>query len=207
MKARHAGLFGGALLCAGIGSAQAQEFDWVGAPYSHYNSSGSYALDYSDFDPRDYDYAYGGGVFSTSISNDYGASSAEGTATSFRANGSSTGNAYGFGITFNYHQFRVTQDATVDISWDMTAFDFNFGSHLSIFEVGGGSVFDTGFNTAGSGQASLLAGVNYALESVTGAGTLPGLGATSAFALMTIPAPGSAGLLALAGLAAVRRRR
>ncbi|MCB9846157.1 MAG: hypothetical protein H6811_09255 [Phycisphaeraceae bacterium] len=95
----------------------------------------------------------------------------------------------------------------MDISWDLTAYDFDFFSHLRILDDSLTTIFDTGFNTAGSGQVSLLAGVDYFLDCVVGAGTLPGLGATSAFALMTIPAPGSAGLLALAGLAAVRRRR
>ncbi|MCB9846154.1 MAG: hypothetical protein H6811_09240 [Phycisphaeraceae bacterium] len=207
MKTGTVALFGGALVCAGLGSARAQEFDWAGAAYSGSNFSYADALDYSDLDPFDYDIHLGAGAFSTSISNDYGASSAEGTATSFRAEASSTGRAYGLGVTFNYHYFRVTQDATLALEWDLTAYDFGFSSSIAILEVGVGTIFHTGTNTSGTGSVSLQAGVDYLLDCPVGAGTLPGGGPASNYALITIPAPAGVGLLAISAGGAIRRRR
>ncbi|MCB9846156.1 MAG: hypothetical protein H6811_09250 [Phycisphaeraceae bacterium] len=208
MKARHAGLFGGALLCAGIGSAQAQEFDWSSSPYSSTNLSYSIVLDYSDSVPRDYDQHFGAGPFSTFVSSDYGVASGEGTATFFRTETRSTHTANSLANTLHSLAFRVTADATIDISWDMTAFGFGTQNFMNLFDLSDGStIFDTGINTAGSGHLSLLAGGDYGIACTLVAGTPPGGQPGTNFALITIPAPGGVGLLALAGLVSVRRRR
>lgn len=200
-------LFGGALLCAGGTVASGEEFDWAGSVFSAFNLSASYAMDFLDSDPADFESFAGAGAFETSASNDYGAAWAVGAAREFRAEASSTGLAYGLGITYNYQLVRVTRDAMVSVAWDMTAYDFGFESQLRIGVYRGQMLLETGINSAGSQRVHLLAGVDYAFVSLVGAGTPPGGEAASAFIVMTIPAPGSAGLLAIAGLAGIRTGR
>ncbi|MEO1715934.1 MAG: hypothetical protein AAFR76_02370 [Planctomycetota bacterium] len=205
-------LFGGALLSAGmVANASAQSFTLPGnvPPYPDTVVSG-YVYDFYAIGP----YADGGasenGGFgdSYSISNAYGSASSSITSNQLSASSDGFGNTDSLGGAFAqaYGYLGVTQDGQLDLAWDFTG-EGGFGPLGNItvvdWSAGGVLVFETDAFTAGTASLNLLAGVNYGINLVATSAQ-----DTSAFATATlIPAPASAALMGLAGLAAARRRR
>ena len=204
-------LFGGALLTAGIGMAQAQEFTLPGniPPYAD-TIVQAYVYDFYAIGP----YAAGGyninGGFgdSYSYSNAYGSGSASIDSNSLRADSNGFGNTDYLGGAFAqaYGYVSVTQDGQLNMAWDFTG-EGGFGPLGNITVIdwtnGGVVVFETDAFTAGSDSITLFAGINYGID-VTATSSQ----GTSAFAsAVLVPAPGAMGLLGAAGLVAARRRR
>jgi hypothetical protein len=215
MKNAKACLFGGALLSAGL-TANAQTF-----VYNDLDST----MTYSSFA---YSTAYGGAIdiayapdalntYSSGYSYFTGVTTVEThqAPTSFGIEASwDGGGAYGFGYGGGLIQqfFTVSQDAILRLTWDLTGTD---GYAFSVVAEDPGSTlffFDPLFGDplAGSVDIPVEAGVNYA-------GVLSMVNSFFPFILEPdtpqfitaelIPAPGAAGVLALGGIAATRRRR
>jgi hypothetical protein len=199
-------LFGGALLAAGMGasSASAQEF----------NFSYSFALttvgDILDMDPYVSDTFAGAGFFS--IGAAYGSSSASASASATSMAGTSVlndgpGLFAGSGSFFSY--FTVTSDTNINASWDFSGDSLGpnlIPSIIFIQDITNNVVLlneTAATMTTGSVDIALQAGVEYFAQALAVAGD-QGLG-TSSYNI-AIPAPAT-GVLALAGLAAFRRRR
>jgi hypothetical protein len=199
-------LFGGALFAAGIGAsiASAQEF-----PFSY-----SFALasvgDIVDMDPYVSDQFTGAGFFS--IAAAYGSSSATASASATEMRGTSIlndgpGLFAGAGSFFAY--FTVSTDTMVTVSWDFSGDSLGpnvipsviFLQNLSNNDV----LLDETAETMviGSVDIALEAGEEYFAQALAVAGDLD---VGTSFYSIVIPAP-PAGVLALAGLAAARRRR
>ncbi|MBZ0266966.1 hypothetical protein K8I85_02320 [bacterium] len=202
-------LFGGTILAAGLmtqaANAQAQFVignyyaagtqTWDGAGYT--SNSGSGPFGFSGFDGYGYSQA----------------SVAAGSSFMFAYAGNSYGTGYWAQGFVHSIEFTVTQNGTATASWDFSADSYAYpGFYTSGIWVRnldlGTDVFvnpwDGGVNFAQSGtvQIPLQAGVNYEVELFALAWDRG-----SSFAELSIPAPGSAALLGLAGLVAVRRRR
>lgn len=207
-------LFGGALMAAGI--ANAQEFTYSANSVS--GNEESYAGSYAPYES--YDFASGAELKNTFVSefdSNYGSNTFQTTqdATSMTATGQWAGDGssgQGFGFAYIVQFFQVTEDAQILIEWDFSSTD-NFvsadlfldegDSFSSIFEL------DNNGDNVGSALVDVEAGVDYGIDF----GLIRGFGP---FLLDTelkyinvtlIPAPGAVGLLAVAGLAASRRRR
>ena len=192
-------LFGGTLMAAGLIAPAAQ---------AQFNFSYSYARAYA----REYGYftndsaVFGGsGPFSiqADASSPYATAhgdvmcspSSVGTHASITGNG---GFAYGFDLVST---FTVGQNTVASVDWDWSQ---SYG-YLRIDDQTLGSTIFIDFGS-GSGSTPL------ALDSThtyffTGYSAARGQGDHSTYWEVTVPAPGSAGLLGLAGLTAARRRR
>ncbi|MEQ8770837.1 MAG: VPLPA-CTERM sorting domain-containing protein [Phycisphaerales bacterium] len=221
-------LFGGALFAAGVaGQADANiDFEsnfggayptsftlayatdgstYFGSPNAILNQYVSYSPGTSPVAPAlaiGYGYvAYG------YVSNTYMAAVAYG--------GIAGGAGVGIGQAYAYFSAGTTQ--YVNIQWDFSN-EFNTGSYgfygdiaLVDWTAGGVTVFsidlslNPGDPLAGSVNIALAAGTNYSL--LLDAGATQGGDAFATATFSKIPAPASAGLLGLAGIAAVRRRR
>ncbi|MEO1534332.1 MAG: hypothetical protein AAFS11_02050 [Planctomycetota bacterium] len=203
-------LFGGALLSAGmVANASAQSFTQPGniPPYADDFTTG-FVYDYYTIGNVGGQTVNGGFGSSYSISTAYGSAMGSITANQLSASSDGFGNtdAYGGAYGNAYGYLSVTEDATLDLAWDFTG-EGGFGPLGTIqivdWSSGGVLVFETDAFTAGTDSVDLFAGTNYGILVV--ATSAPG---TSAFATATlIPAPASAALMGLAGLAATRRRR
>lgn len=195
-------LFGGTLLAAGVvnGVANAQQIVWEDG------LSSNYALEFGDFDPLDADIVPMGGGWIGSFANAYGSANTSGDGIGFSAASTATDLPDAFGISFSYGTFSVTADMILDMSWDLTAPDFGFLSHVRISDTNG-VVFDTGNNTSGNAQASLFADTTYSFFAVVGAANEGDGPVNTSFGMFGTPAPSSVALLGIAGLFAARRRR
>ncbi len=197
-------LFGGALLAAGVvTAAHGQNFAFQNS-YSYVA-----AFDAYDYSPFSYQYYAGAGFHSVSASVDNAGSDIVASATQIsNSSRSSAKNYLGGGINF-YSYFTVDNNGLANISWDFSADEGAGGqwidSFLAINDLTtGGTVFITDLNNPiGSTQVNLDVQHQYYLQGVTVAWNGAG---TSNFNV-TIPAPGAAGLLGIAGLVAGRRRR
>jgi uncharacterized protein (TIGR03382 family) len=191
-------LFGGTLLAAGIASQAQAQFSFS------YSRAHTYAYEWA-FGSYDGDTFIGAGDFSISstVANNYASAHGESSANALqiRTASSVSGNggfAYGYDV---YSFFTVGQDASASVGWDWSG---GFG-YLSIFDITDAAlVFSDGGSSSGSSPISLLQGHEYYLS---GYSVSQGEGNLSSFWEVNIPAPGSAGLLGLAGLVAMRRRR
>lgn len=199
-------LFGGALLAAGMvaPTVHAQNLSF------QYSDAATAAYDYPNKAQYHYQVFSGSGPFSISASVD-GASSAieHNSAGMFNKANSAHKGFIGGGYTiFSYFQSDTT--GNLNLNWDFSA-DVQpggnfFDSRLDIYDVTGGfaNIFHADLNNPiGNQQLAVTAGNQYALVGLTIA--LGGAG--SSHYEVTIPAPGSAGLLGIAGLVAARRRR
>lgn len=203
-------LFGGALLSAGmVANASAQSFTQPGniPPYADDFTTG-YVYDYYTIGNVGGQTLNGGFGSSYSVSTSAGSATGSITSTELSASADGFGNTDGAGGAFAdaYGYLSVTQDAQLDLAWDFTG-EGAFGPLGSIqivdWSAGGVLVFETSAFTAGTDSVDLFAGTNYGILVRATAGQ-----ETSAFATATlIPAPASAALLGLGGLAAIRRRR
>lgn len=203
-------LFGGALLSAGmVANASAQSFTLPGniPPYADTFVTG-YVYDYYTIGNLGGQSVNGGFGDSYSVNTAYGNAFGEITATSLTAQSDGIGNTDSYGGAFAdaYGYLSVDQDATLDLAWDFTG-EGGFGPlgriQIVDWSAGGVLVFETDAFTAGTNSVDLFAGTNYGI--LVRATSAPG---TSAFAnAVLVPAPASAALLGLGGLAAVRRRR
>jgi hypothetical protein len=203
-------LFGGALLLAGmVANASAQSFTLPGntPPYADTFVTG-YVYDFYTIGSLGGQSVNGGFGDSYSVNTAYGNAFGEITATSLTAQSDGIGLTDYLGGAFAdaYGYLSVTEDAQLDLAWDFTG-EGAFGPLGQIqivdWSSGGVLIFETDAFTAGTNSVDLLAGTNYAIlvRATSGQGT-------SAFATATlIPAPASAALLGLGGLAAARRRR
>jgi hypothetical protein len=198
-------LFGGALLAAGIAAptAHAQNFAFQDS-YSYVA-----AFDASDYSPFSYDYFFGPGFHSVSASVDGAGSDITASINQISNSSRSSAKSYlGGGINF-YSYFTVDNNTLANINWDFSADEGPGGqwidSYLAINDLStGGQVFFTDLNNPiGSTQVKLETQHQYFLQGVTVAWNGAG---TSSFNV-SIPAPGAAGLLGVAGLVAARRRR
>jgi hypothetical protein len=194
-------LFGGALFTAGLAAAEPQ-FSFIdGEGYESY----AYAYDYTTGTVA---YAYG---HIETLSFDVGdasiITSIEPSRLLIDADSNGAGDfTRAQGVIF-VHGF-VTEDTTVDVAWNFSQDIFGY---VEILRITGGTaqVFsETGLgpNPVGTDAVSLLAGVEYLFRLGAGSGG-PSAEPRGSFASIAIPAPASAVLLGLAGLAAPRRRR
>ncbi|MEM7756453.1 MAG: PEP-CTERM sorting domain-containing protein [Planctomycetota bacterium] len=202
-------LFGGALLTAGMGVAQAQEFTLPGnvPPYAN-TITQAYVYDYYTIGNVGGYTIDGGFGDSYSVSNAYGSGSASINSNSLSADSNGFGNTDFLGGAFAqaYGYLSVTQDAVLNMAWDFTG-EGGFGplGNITVIDwsAGGVVVFATDAFTAGSDSITLFAGTNYGIDV-----TATSAQGTSAFAsAVLVPAPGAMGLLGAAGLVAARRRR
>lgn len=186
-------LFGGALLAAGLGaSASAQQFNIGAQPYGNYVG------------------AFFGGFIPFGINGFYNQTAASGTAYAQAYGGASVISAYAYsgntGLAYTIHfspvPFTVTQNTVATLSWNFRGDTDGLGGYfIDSFVSVNGTVFGDLNNPVGSAQINLAANVQHNIF-----GTALATGGTSFYQLV-VPAPASAGLLALAGLAASRRRR
>lgn len=189
-------LFGGTILAAGIAAqpAQAQTFD----------------LAYVNTDLREfygaYDYTIDGGPWDLSItSRGYGndnAASSWGQPTTIGTSADAPSAFYAWG-RINPSCFYVTEDGTATASWDFSADSYG-NSYLWVYDGAGSSLLSVTWGDApGSVDIPLSAGTAYYVRCVSFADN----GGGTSFSQLTIPAPGPAAILAVAGLLATRRRR
>ncbi|MEM7623187.1 MAG: hypothetical protein AAF235_08270 [Planctomycetota bacterium] len=203
-------LFGGALLSAGmVANASAQSFTLPGniPPYAD-TVTQAYVYDYYTFGLIGGYNVNGGFGDSYSASNAYGSASASIDANSLSASADAAGvtDYLGFAFGSAYGYLSVDQDTSLDLAWDFSA--EGAGGPLGNITIvdwsaGGALVFETDAFTAGTASVPLLAGTNYGITVLANAGP----GATAFGTATLIPAPASAALLGLGGLAAARRRR
>lgn len=208
MKSSSKCLFGGALLSAGlsVSTAQAQQFQmgYTAAHLSAYEF-GSFNSDYQGH------FTTGDVNLSVSVSGD--SAYANGTLVMNAGGMSAKATAGSFGAYAYSHNhdlisyFTVDQNFNATVDWDFTQANSPYTNYLTIIDADNFiTVFDHN-NDAGTTQVSFNAGTNYvmfALSDVTAANF--GDVGTSRWSI-SVPAPGSAGLLGLAGLIAARRRR
>jgi len=201
-------LFGGALLSAGltVGSASAQQFQlgYTAAHLAVYEF-GSFNSDYQSH------FTYGDVNLSVAVSGD--SAYANGTLVMNASGMSAKATAGSFGAYAYSHDhdlityFTVDQNFNATVDWDFTQANSSYTNYLTIIDADNNlTVFDHD-SDAGTTQVSFTAGTNYvmfALSDVTAANF--GEVGTSRWSI-TVPAPGSAGLLGLAGVIAARRRR
>ena len=214
-------LFGGALMAAGM-VANAQTFN-----YQDTSSDGSY----NSFASVQ---AYGGALSQAVApaplnTSSTGTTGLTGTTTvstfqnpsAFGINGvwqggGSLGYGYGGGLIQQF--FTVSQNAVLRIDWDVTGTDAYIGSIVFEDVVAGAVLFELSpldgiGGLSGSVDIPVSAGTEYgailALQDIFATNFAPFYfnGQTQFITATLIPAPGAAGLLGLAGLAAVRRRR
>ena len=214
MQTTSKALFGGALLAAGV-SANAQTFmfedtgAYNGNPFTSF--SYVYASDGFGFNqnatataPDDLNLsvtAYGTTATVSRTPNSFGVSAIwDGTPTSL-------GN-YGFGAAVIQQFFEVTEPLEVVVTWDLRDTDF-FGNVIFLIDNGANTI-DVSIDAAtptGSLSFDVLPGVDYGLQLDLGLPFLFAADQTAFINAELIPTPGAAGVLGLAGLAAVRRRR
>jgi len=215
-------LFGGALLAAGM-TANAQTFSFLDSGSYGGTAFGSFAQVYAGYYTAS-PYSYGFTDYNAAYSA-YGDdlnistfSAAGGTTTSTTRNSTTlrfestwdgvTNDGGFFGGTFQQF-FTVDQDATLQLSWDMSNTDF-FGppGFFTIFS-GGALISDldvTAANPTGTFDIALTAGTEYGIVLVGGS-PFSFDGGTKFLQAELLPAPGTAALMGLGGLAATRRRR
>ncbi|MEO0632023.1 MAG: hypothetical protein AAFY46_15060 [Planctomycetota bacterium] len=203
-------LFGGALLSAGmVANASAQSFTLPGniPPYAD-TVVQAYVYDYYTIGTVG-GYNVNGGFgdsYSVSVAEGSGMGAIDANSLSASADAGGVTDYFGFALGGAYGYLGVTEDASLELAWDFSA--EGAGGPLGNITVvdwsaGGVLVFETDAFTAGTASVPLLAGVNYGITVLANAG--PG---ATAFATATlVPAPASAAIMGLAGLAAVRRRR
>ncbi|MEO1715935.1 MAG: hypothetical protein AAFR76_02375 [Planctomycetota bacterium] len=222
MKTQTKMLFGGALLAAGMHvDASAQQFQLSGT-----QSIFGYADTLVEVSGYDY---YSVGYFGTrSVDGGFGDSysysfvnasgSASITTTQFSAEAYSNGYLGYLDSSLTARAFgavTVDRDATLELAWDFSDQGFDVNGTLQIVDESAGGVvlFRAPNASAGTASVQLLAGTNYQIfaRADVGSDWPDDLGTPppfAAFATATlIPAPASAALLGLSGLAAARRRR
>ncbi len=221
-------LFGGALFAAGVaGQADANvdfEFNFGGAyPTSFtlaYATDGSTYFGSPAFILNQYvSYSPGTSPVPTAVAVGYGYVAYGSVSATYMAAGAYGGVAYGAGVGIGqaYAYFSAGTAQYVTIDWDFSN-EFNTGSYgfygdiaLVDWTAGGVTVFsidlslNPGDPLAGSVNIALAAGTNYSL--LLDAAAVQGGNSWATATFSKIPAPASAGLLGLAGLVAVRRRR
>lgn len=193
-------LFGGALLAAGLmAPAQAQNLI-IG-----YANAQTYAFDYF-YGNGDLDSWVSSGPFTLSSSSVNNYASAYGKVEANNLHIRTEASAGGFGgfaygyDRFNY--FNVDQDLTANVNWDFTG---GFG-RVNIYDLTlNTNILSNGGSATGSTPLNLLQSHLYYIEGLSGASL--GHGDNISYWEMSVPAPGAAGLLGVAGLVAARRRR
>ncbi|MEO1128449.1 MAG: hypothetical protein AAFX05_01940 [Planctomycetota bacterium] len=215
MKNAKACLFGGALLSAGL-TANAQTFIYNDLDSTMSYSSFAYSTAYGGA----LDVAYAPDSLAT-YSSGYAAPTGTTTVsthqdpTSFGIDASWDGGGYlgyGYGGGLIQQFFSVSEDAVLRLTWDLTGTD---GYALSIVAEDPGTtlfVLDPLFGDPLSGSVDIPveAGVDYAGVLALVNGFFPFILEPDTPQFITaelIPAPGAAGVLALGGIAATRRRR
>lgn len=214
-----AALFGGALMAAGM-SANAQSFIYLdsglGGAYPSFAQSVAYGgfgdVAYAPDPLNTMDSAYNAYTGTTTMSTTQ-------TANNMTASGSWDGSGvlgYGYGIAQFQQFFMVgSNDLELLIEWDVSGTDA-YASSIVLETAGGTTVFAFdplfgGDPLVGSATVPLQAGVEYAyLGGLVAGGAGPFIFSstdTQFVSATLIPAPGAAGLLGIAGLAATRRRR
>lgn len=184
-------LFGGALLAAGMSASANAQFSFS---YS-YVLVGAYAYGVSG---PSYDQFVGAGFWSVAASEPGALATSDGTATLFEVRARADQGSGAFSYDF-FSYFTVGSDTVATANWDL-----NNAGFFIIDDLTNGVNLLTQFSvSAGSAPIALEAGTQYRLAG----GVFQFSGTGEAFAQLVIPAPASAGLLALAGLAATRRRR
>ncbi|MEL6499497.1 MAG: hypothetical protein AAF937_12150 [Planctomycetota bacterium] len=204
-------LFGGALLSAGmVANASAQSFTLPGniVPYPD-TVTAAYVYDYYALGGAVGGYTVNGGFGdSYSVATAYGTADASITATELSASADASGvtDPFGFAYGSSYGYLSLTADGALDLAWDFTSEDAGgpLGNITIVdWSAGGALVFETDAFTAGSASVPLIAGTNYGITVLANAGP----GGTAFGTATLVPAPASAAIMGLAGLAAARRRR
>lgn len=196
-------LFGGALMAAGIANAQPQ-FDLIDLP-------GDVELYAYAYDSATYQFGYAFGSIGTIA---YTFPSAGSTVSLSETLASidvyvAPGGFINIADSAITSEFTVSQAVTGRASWDLSvgAGDVSL-PQLRVFDLTNQSVlFTLGASNGANGSIdlSLTPGVTYGLEM---SGLAVGTAGTSiSLSFAAIPAPGTLGLLGLAGVAAARRRR
>jgi MYXO-CTERM domain-containing protein len=217
-------LFGGALMAAGVANAQSFVFqDSANLPdgYGGYASFSSFAYLVDQFAGA-YNVAYAPDSLTTNLSTQYLDLSTTQSSNLLRIGGTWNGTPYvgpygvddfGYGGGFIQQFFEVDQDADLIISWDVSATDL-FTSAFVLTAPDGSTIFELdNLGTdpaAGSAVVSLVAGQQYGAVLQLQNGFFPFFEVADVEAFISaelVPAPGAAGLIGLAGLAATRRRR
>ncbi|MEM1186436.1 MAG: PEP-CTERM sorting domain-containing protein [Planctomycetota bacterium] len=203
-------LFGGALLTAGVvANAAAQEFTLPGnvPPYADTYVQGT-VYDYYTVGTLTGDSTNGGFPDSYAINSSSGSTLANITVNSLSAYASGAGNTdfLGFSSAISYVYVSVTLSAALEMAWDFTQ-EAGFAPagliRITDWSAGGVTVFETAADSAGTDSFNLTAGNVYGILLIASAGQ-EGTGFAEA---NLVPSPGSLGLIGLAGIAAVRRRR
>ncbi|MBZ0266967.1 hypothetical protein K8I85_02325 [bacterium] len=203
-------LFGGTILAAGLmtQAASAQASFNLGS----YFTGGTYAGGYASFGPY-----IGSGPFAFLGGDSYTLAATSATSTQVYALAFNSGASHGhWAQAFSsYVNFTVTQNGTATASWDFSADsvadpgfyasgiwvrNLDLGTDVFVNPWDGGN---NGNPVAGTVQIPLQAGVNYQVEVYAAAYGVDGASSVS----LSIPAPGSAALVGLAGLVAAPRRR
>jgi hypothetical protein len=186
-------LFGGALLAAGLTTAASAQFSFSDS----YIRLGAYAYGVSG---PSYAYHYGAGNWSIAASEPYALATSDGTSTMIDLRTTTDPGGGAFSYAF-WSFFTVGSTVTGTASWDWTngstigyAFIENLTDGVNLLNVNAG---------AGSQPILLESGKEYFFRGWSRSFEAGGQGYTN----LTIPAPGAAGLLGLAGLVAMRRRR
>lgn len=225
MKVTKLCLFGGTLVSAGVAmqAAAAPTFEFIDGGYLNgysYVSSSFVAAGYVTYDPF-LEYAFDGYLvevqaagddLNATYTSDFGGSSATTIRTDSLLRVEQTwdgSNYWGYAGAIIQQFFTVAEDTVLEFTWDFSGTDFWPNTAFILTEVSTGELEYTYVdedNPAGRVTVDLEAGVEYAL--VVDGGT-PFVKNTELQWMQArlIPAPGTAGLLALGGLAAVRRRR
>lgn len=184
-------LFGGALLAAGMTASASAQFNFS---YS-YVLVGAYAYGVSG---PSYDQFVGAGFWSVAAAEPGALATSDGTATLFDVRARADAGSGAFSYDFISY-FTVGSDTVATASWNLS----NSGFYIIDNLTDGVNLLAQFSVSSGSAPIALEAGKQYSLAG----GVFQTDGTGEGFAQLLIPAPASASLLALAGLAATRRRR
>ncbi len=207
MKSFTKCLFGGAILSAGLAAGAQAQFDIQGggSVYAYSRESGYGNNDSYNYFPIG---PFSVGVYVQSPYHSPDAAAFSGAFAGPSEIGTSTWISGAGGWTWAIIQncyLTVPQDVDIQIDWNWDGGSAYGVGFLWIEDLTNGLfVFQESGSGSGSAQFQLLAGIQYGLS---GESHVTGETDASTFWSITIPSPGSAGLLALAGLTAARRRR
>ena len=202
-------LFGGALFAAGMTSTANADFTIGSTVHGNGLVSGPYAYSYTVVPAFSYSSDTGAASGPTSAYAATNGSTVDVTLSATEISGTATELANTGFAYFNFEtEFTMSADVPVELAWDidrsLTPNSFTFrvidtDSASTIFNLVPGTDPDMGSTTV-----NLVTGTNYLIEAFYSARPTASSGSLSA---TVIPAPASAALLTLGGIAAGRRRR